>query len=152
MTNVFRWDPLSEMRNNMEALFDQGFSRPWRLINAGNYQASFPVDIWETNDSVELDAAIPGIAPEDVSISLTAEALTISCERAGDETDGGRHYAVREIVRGKYQRTIGFQTPIDPDKTESRYENGVLHLRMPKAASARVRQIHLGESQKQLTQ
>jgi HSP20 family protein len=136
----------------MEALFEQGFSRPWRLMNAGDYHAGFPVDIWETNDALELDAAIPGVAPEDVTISLTAEALTISCERRGAETDGDRRYAVREIGQGKYQRTVGFQTPIDPDKTESRYENGILHLRMPKAASAQVRQIRLGDTQKQLGQ
>jgi HSP20 family protein len=128
----------------MEALFDQGFSRPWRLLNAADY-AGFPVDVWETNDALEVDAALPGISPDDVSISLTAEALTISCERRGQEDDGNRRYAVREIAAGKYQRTIGLHTPVDPDKTEARYENGVLHLRMPKAESARVRQIRVGD-------
>jgi HSP20 family protein len=133
------------MRNSMEALFDQGFSRPWRLMNAAEYHAGFPVDLWETNDALELDAAIPGISPNDVSISLTAEAVTITCEHRGDEGDSSRRYAIREMSQGKYQRTIGLHTPVDPDKTEARYENGVLHLRMPKAESARVRQIRVGE-------
>ena len=145
MTSVFRWDPFSEMRNSMEALFDQGFSRPWRLMNSGDYHTGFPVDVWETNDALEIDAALPGISPDDVSISLTAEALTISCERHGQEDDGNRRYTVREIGAGKYQRTIGLHTPVDPDKTEARYENGMLHLRMPKAESARVRQIRVGD-------
>jgi HSP20 family protein len=129
----------------MEALFDQGFSRPWRLMAGGDYHASFPVDLWETNDALELDASIAGISPDDVSVSLTAEALTITCERRGQGDDGNRRYAVREIGGGKYQRTIGLHTPVDPDKTEARYENGILHLRMPKAESARVRQIRVGE-------
>ena len=145
MTSVFRWDPFAEMRNNMEALFDQGFSRPWRLMNVADYEAGCPVDLWESNDALELEAAIPGLSPDDVSISLTAEALTISAEHRRNEAENTRRYTMRELARGKFQRTIGLHTPVDPDKTEARYENGILHLRMPKAESARVRQIRLGE-------
>ena len=145
MTNVFRWDPFADMRNSMDALFDQGFSRPWRLMGAADYATGFPVDLWETNDALELRASIPGIAPEDVNISLTGEALTLSYEHRGTVEDTNRRYVLHEIGRGKFQRTIGLHTPVDPDKAEAHYENGMLHLRMPKAESARVRQIRVGE-------
>jgi HSP20 family protein len=133
------------MRNSMETLFDQGFSRPWRLIGAPEYDMGFPVDLWETDDAFELRAIIPGVRPDDVSISLTPEALTISYEHPGAEDDGNRRYSLREITHGKYQRSFTLHNAVDPDRTEARYENGVLHLRMPKAESARVRQIHVGE-------
>ncbi|MGE0057996.1 MAG: Hsp20/alpha crystallin family protein [Dehalococcoidia bacterium] len=146
MTSVFRWDPFAEMRNSMETLFDQGFSRPWRLMSAPDYQAGFPMDVWETNDALEVRASIPGINPDDVSISLTRDSLTVGFEHPAGEDETNRRYVVREISRGKFQRTISLHTPVDPDRAEARYENGVLHLRMPKAESARVRQIRVGDS------
>jgi len=146
MTSVFRWDPFAEMRNSMEALFDQGFSRPWRLMSPTEFQAGFPIEMWETHDAVELKASIPGIKPEDVDISLTGDALTIRCEHQPSETEtADRKYYAREIGYGRYQRTIALNATIDPDKAEARYEHGMLYLHMPKAESARVRQIRIGE-------
>lgn len=145
MTSVFRWDPFTEMRNSMEALFDQGFSRPWRLLSPSEYHVGFPVDIWETNDALELKASIPGIVPDDVDISLTGDTVTIRCEHRQGEEDADRKYLTREIGYGRYQRTIALNTTVDPDKAEARYEHGMLYLRMPKAEAARVRQIKVGE-------
>jgi HSP20 family protein len=145
MASVFQWDPFAEMRNSMEALFDQGFSRPWRLIGASDLQSGFPIDLWETNDAFELCAAIPGVNPDDVAISLTPEAVTIGFEHTASEQSPDRRYLIQEMGHGKYQRSLSFQTPVDPDKTEARYENGLLRMRLPKAEHARVRQIRVGE-------
>ena len=143
MTSVFRWDPFAEMRNSMETLFDQGFSRPWRLMSPNEYQVGFPVDLWETNDALELKASIPGVDPKSVDISITGDALTIRCEH--QDANAERKHLVREIGYGRYQRTISLPTTIDPDKAEARYEHGQLFLTMPKAESARVRQIKVAE-------
>jgi HSP20 family protein len=134
------------MRNSMEQLFDQGFSRPWRLMSPGEYQVGFPIEVWETHDAVELKASLPGIKPEDVDISLTGDALTIRCEHQPGETEtSDRKYYAREIGYGRYQRTIAMNASVDPDKAVAHYENGMLYLHMPKAESARVRQIRVGE-------
>lgn len=145
MTSVFRWDPFAEMRSSMETLFDQGFSRPWRLMNPSEYQLGIPIELWETNDALELKASIPGIAPENVDISLTGDSLTIRCEHAQPPLDDGRKYVTREVGYGRYQRTISFQITVDPDRAEARYEHGMLYLRMPKAESSRVRQIKVAD-------
>src|SRR5688500_9305235 len=101
MTSVFRWDPFAEMRNSMETLFDQGLSRPWRIMSPSEYQVGFPVDVWETNDALELKASIPGIAPEDVDISLTGDALTIRCEHRDSDAETERKHLTREIGYGR---------------------------------------------------
>ena len=147
MTSVFRWDPFAEMRNSMETLFDQGFSRPWRLMGPSEYQVGFPVDLWETNDALELKASIPGIAPENVDISLTGDALTIRCEHRDTDGEAERKHLVREINYGRFQRTISLPTTVEPDKAEARYDHGMLYLTMPKAETARVRQIKVGDKQ-----
>jgi HSP20 family protein len=143
MTNVFRWDPFAEMRNTMETLFDQGFSRPWRVISP-NYQYSFPVEMWETKDAVELKAALPGISPDHVDISLTGDVLTIRAEHPEDDASD-RKYLTREFTYGRYERSFALQATVDPDQADARYENGVLFLHMPKSEAARVRQIRIGE-------
>jgi HSP20 family protein len=145
MTSVFRWDPFADMRNSMEALFDQGFSRPWRVLSPTEYHAGFPIEVWETADAVELKASLPGVRPEDVDISLTGDTLAIRCEHKPEQADANRHYFVREIAYGRYERTIALNATVDPDRAEARHENGVLYLHMPKAESARVRQIRIGE-------
>jgi HSP20 family protein len=143
MTNVFRWDPFAEMRNTMETLFDQGFARPWRVMSP-NYQFSFPVEIWETPDSVELKASLPGISPDHVDISLTGDVLTVRAEYPEDNASD-RKYLTREITYGRFERSFALHTTVDPDKAEARYENGMLFLHMPKSEAARVRQIRIGE-------
>ncbi len=62
MTNLTRWDPFSDMRTTMDRLFDEGFSRPWRLIPSSTEQeATFPVEVSETEEALEVKASLPGV-------------------------------------------------------------------------------------------
>jgi HSP20 family protein len=89
MTNMIQWEPFNELRGTMDRLFDQGFSRPWRLMTPHEYQGSFPVEIWETGDAVGVRAALPGIRPEDVDISVAGDTVTIKAQRPAPEQDNG---------------------------------------------------------------
>ena len=149
MTNLTRWEPFADFRMAMDRLFDEGFSRPWRILPA-QYNWTFPVELWETGDAVYLKAALPGINPEDVAISVLGETLTIKASSpAQEQADETSTYYYREIQYGDFQRTFTLPTTVDADKSDARYENGVLHLMLPKAESARPRQIavHAGNYQ-----
>jgi len=134
------------MRNSMEELFEQGFSRPWRVLGTAEYRMGFPVNLWETNDALELQASLPGVQPSSVDISLTGDAGTIHCKHDVHEAGSDTRYVVREInAGGSMQRTISLPAPVNPDAAQARYEHGMLYLRMPKAESARVRQIKIAD-------
>ena len=143
MTNMIQWEPFNELRSTMDRLFDQGFSRPWRFLNPQEYQASFPVEIWETDDVVGVRAALPGIRPEDVDISIVGDTVAIKAQRPAEEQENGTYY-IREIQYGSYQRTFTLPAGVEADKAEASYENGLLDLKLPKAESVRPKQIKIG--------
>jgi HSP20 family protein len=144
MTTMIQWEPFYELRNTMDRLFDQGFSRPWRLLSAPDYQAAFPVDIWETGDAVEVSAALPGVYPDDVDITVVGDTLTIKAEHKASEEDARRTYYAHEIANGSWQRAFSLPVTVQADKADARYENGMLHLTLPKAESVKPRQIKIG--------
>jgi HSP20 family protein len=143
MTNLVQWDPFTELRSTMDRLFDQGFSRPWRLLPSSTFQAAFPVEVWETDEAVEVRAALPGVRPEDVDISVLEDVLTIKAEHREDAAADKRTYHRREISYGTYTRSLYLPVSVDVDKAEARYENGVLQLTLPKAESVRAKHIRV---------
>jgi HSP20 family protein len=145
MTSMIQWEPFYELRNTMDRLFDQGFSRPWRLLSTQDYQAAFPIDIWESGDNVEVKAALPGIYPDDVDITVVGDTLTIKARHAASDEEQRRQYYVHEVPgTGEWQRTFTLPVTVEPDKAEASYEHGMLYLKLPKAESVRPRQIKVG--------
>ena len=145
MTNLIRWDPFSDLRTTMDRLFDEGFSRPWRLMTTQDYEASFPVEVSQTDQEIEVKAALPGIRPEDVDITVANDVLTIKAQHKEETVqDSKRDYYRREIRYGSFHRSMNLPVSVDADKAEAHYENGVLTLRLPKAESLRPKQIRIG--------
>ena len=58
MTNLVRWDPFGDLRQTMDRLFDEGFSRPWRFLPA-EAESTFPVEVSEHDQEIEIRAALP---------------------------------------------------------------------------------------------
>ena len=144
MTNMVRWDPFSDLRTTMDRLFDEGFSRPWRFLNTQEYEASFPVEIAETDDAVEVKASMPGVRPEEVDITVANDILTIKAEHREQTEDKKREYYRREIRYGGFHRALSLPVGVDADKAEARFEHGMLYLRLPKAEALRPKQIKVG--------
>src|SRR5687768_13500077 len=103
---MVRWDPFSELRSTMDRLFEDGFSRPWRLISSQEYETAFPVEVWETDSDVEVKAALPGMRPDEVDITITNDVLTIKAEHREQTEDKKREYYRREIRYGAYHRSL----------------------------------------------
>ena len=145
MTNVVRWDPFSDLRGTMDRLFDEGFSRPWRLVTPNTeYDTSFPVEVSQSEDSIDVKASLPGIKPEEVDITVANDVLTIKAEHKEEATDEKRDYYRREIRYGSFQRSMSLPVSVDADKAKASYENGILHLTLPKADAVRPKQIKVG--------
>ncbi len=147
MTNVVRWDPFSEMRTTMDRLFDEGFSRPWRFLSPSEYESSFPVEVSETDEAIDVKAAMPGVRPDEVEITVANDVLTIKADHREQTEDKKRDYYRREIRYGSYHRALSLPSGVDADKAQARFENGMLHLTLPKAEALRPKQIKVGDQQ-----
>lgn len=141
---IERWDPIREtisLRDAMNSLLQESFVRPGGMGQVS--QATLPLDVTETENEFVVKASLPGVKPEDVQITVHGDTLTIRGESKAEEEKEGEHWHLRERRFGSFQRSVTLATPVDSDKTEARYEHGVLTLTLPKAEGAKPRQIKI---------
>lgn len=141
MTNLVRWDPFSDMRATMDRLFDENFTRPWRIAQSQEYESGFPVDVSQTDEAIDVKAAMPGMRAEDVEISINNDVLSIKAQHKEETEDKKREFYRREIRYGAFHRSLSLPVTVDAEKAEARFENGVLTLHLPKAEALRPKQI-----------
>lgn len=142
MNRMTRYEPGREMmtlREAMDRLFDDAFMRPSTLMGR-DWQAP-AVDMYQTDDEVIINAALPGIKPDDVQISVTGEVLTIKGETKHEEESKQKTYHMREQRWGSFERTIMLPTEVKADKAEASFEDGVLTIRLPKAEEVKPKTI-----------
>ena len=101
-----------------------------------------PADIYETRDNIVVLAEMPGVAPDGVDITLERRVLTIRGRSAANE-HGGYQRVYNEYADGDYERSFTLSDNIDRDRIEARLKDGVLHLVLPKAETAKARKIEL---------
>ena len=136
---------ITKWRNNagMTNLFDDFFSRDlwnWGLDNNSPTNTTLPaVNIRETAENFEVEMAAPGMQKEDFKIELEGNELRISSERKTEnEMKEGERYTRREFSYQSFQRNFTLpKDVVDADQINARYENGVLHLLIPKKEEAK---------------
>ena len=148
MANLVRLEPAREMlslREAMDRLFEESFLRPGSLGVSDSPSAMLPMDMYETENDVVVKAAIPGVKPEDVEITIEGDTLTIRGERPAPIENV--NYVMQERTFGKFQRTLNINIPVDSNRAEARYENGLLTLVIPKAEAAKPKVIQVTTKQ-----
>jgi HSP20 family protein len=101
-----------------------------------------PVNLYETSDGFVLSAELPGLQPKDVDVSIEGNRVTLRGERrieVPDDPPTSVHR--RERPSGIFRRTVELPAQVDSEKAQAVYKNGVLWLRIPKAAEAQPRRI-----------
>ena len=144
MTIVRRPSPFGELmslRSAMDHLFEDSFVR--RPFAGFESQATLPLDVTRTADELLVEAALPGIKPEDVEITVEDGTLSIRGEYRDERRTGEGESLVQEIRRGTVARTVTLPTGLEPDKATATFEHGVLTLRIPKAEATKPRQIRI---------
>jgi HSP20 family protein len=101
------------------------------------------VDIRDDGDALVLSAAVPGLKPEQLQISIEGQTLTLSAEIERQEKVDEPDYVLRERTYGGFRRIIALPVKVDADATTANIEDGVLTLRMPKAPEATPKRIEV---------
>lgn len=97
-------------------------------------------DIIETADAVILKLDMPGVAKEDVDLTVDKETLTI-VGKAQPETGGEPVY--RETYVGDYQRQFTLTADVDPNSVTAAMNHGVLTVKIGKAAQVKPRKVKI---------
>jgi HSP20 family protein len=134
---------LLSLRQAMDRLFEDSFVRP-RTWLAGELTGGMPLDIYTTSDALVIKAALPGVKPEDVDITIEGNTLTISGKYEDErrEADEGG-YLYQELSKGSCGRTVTLPADLDPEKAAAAFEHGVLRLTFPRSEAAKPRQIKI---------
>ncbi len=148
MSTLIRWEPgpeLMTLRNTMDRLFDDTFRRPFGLRD-GSHDSSIPtlgVDIYETGDEFVLTAAVPGVNPDDVEVSVDDNLLTITGRSSYQSVDEGTTYHRRELRSGEFRRVLRLPPTVDAEAASIEFEHGLLKLTLPKRPESRSRSFKI---------
>jgi HSP20 family protein len=145
MNNLTRWEPAREMmtlREAMDHLFNDAFTRPFSMMRDGGANWSSPaIDMYQTDNDVVVKAAVPGFKADEVQINVTGDMLTIKGELKQEEEKKDRSWQIREHRWGAFERSITLPTGVLSDKARADFENGILTITLPKSEKVKPRTI-----------
>ena len=128
--------PFRQIDNVFDNLFNDFFNTVSRTpFTAVEQRSNYPrVDIRETRDSVTVDATVPGLNKEDVSIDYEDGHLKISAEKQSPNADEFVH---REIHRSAFSRWFSVdEDTYEVGKIDASLHNGILSITIPKKEEA----------------
>jgi len=139
-----KWDPFQEflkLRNIFNELFERSFREHSLGEELGPDFWMPPVDIFDDQEKVAIQMEIPGVNREDIDIEFSEGKLLIKGERLPTYGKGQADYHRIERRHGPFKRIVDLPVPVETEKIEARYENGVLTILLPVRADARAKKI-----------
>lgn len=137
---LIRWQPFQEMetlRRQMDQVFDElaGLTSESRLSTTW----APAIELQDQNDRLIVRAEIPGVEGKDLDIQVAREAISIAGEHRYERKTEEKGFYRSEFRYGKFQRTIPLPVPVENDKVQAEFKNGILTLTLPKAEEVRRR-------------
>ncbi|MCA9150773.1 MAG: Hsp20/alpha crystallin family protein [Planctomycetales bacterium] len=91
------------------------------------------LNVAENEGGYEVTVDLPGLKPEDVSVEVHENQLTISGKRDSEQQENGKTYHRVERRYGEFRRVVSLPAAVDEAKITAKYEQGVLHVSLPKS-------------------
>ena len=130
---IQRWNPFIDIRPFSRARFGTFESGRWPI----------PIDVVSEGEDVVVRASLPGVKPEDISVTLDDRLLTIQGEAGADNEAENGGYLLRERRAGRFARSLRLPRSVDADNAAPTYENGVLTINFPRQESGKARQLEV---------
>jgi len=152
------WDPFREfsrIRDTMNEMFNDLFRGmiPSSMISSPMMarvegppslmsEMGFPmIDMYEKGDNLIVEAAVPGMKKEDVTVHVTPNSITISGEsKSEEEKEEGEVYR-KEISFGSFSRTMSLPTEIKQDKIKANFKDGILKITLPMKEPSKTKKV-----------
>jgi HSP20 family protein len=142
LNSVTRWNPAVLTREPFSRLLDNFFNE-MQGEEVSNRGWVPPVDIQETEDAYRLQAELPGLTKDDISITLENNVLRLSGERKFEKDVKKESYHRIERTYGTFSRAFALPQQVNADAVQAAFENGILTITVPKAEQAKPRKISI---------
>jgi HSP20 family protein len=138
------WEPMTDllaMQRAMDRLFDETYGRAGYEWRGRERPEVLPIDAYSTENELVIKASVPGAAPDDVEITIEGETLTIR-GRIPEPLENV-DYVIQERRYGPFTRTLTLNVPVQAEKAEAAFEDGVLTVTIPKTEEVRPKVIQV---------
>jgi HSP20 family protein len=132
------WGMEADPFDTLDRLFER-MTAP-SLAPDGDVGQAYPYDLYETDDALVLEMAVPGVTADAIDLAVEGRQLTIRATVPEAESEG-RRYWTQGIPRGEIGRTVKLPAGIDLDGVQARVRDGLLVLTLPKVQEAKVKKI-----------
>jgi HSP20 family protein len=134
------------LRDAMNQLLEESFvpSRGARGAANGTVARALPLDVYATPDEVVIIAAVPGMNPQNLDITIDQNAVTLAGTvptAAESEQGKGATWYLHELWHGQFRRTVTLPFEVDTAKAEATFEHGIVRVVLPKAERAKPHKI-----------
>lgn len=139
--NIVRYsndDLVQSLRGEMDRLFEEIFEP--RHYSAPHNVSGPAICAWENEECAFIEAELPGMAMEDLELTVQGNELVLRGERK-IPAESGTAFHRRERSSGKFARALRLPYDVDAGRVEALLKNGILTIRLPKAEAARPRRI-----------
>lgn len=139
-------DPFSEL-GRIQDEFNRAFNSVMPRVFGG--EDSFfgrwspNVDIYEDQNSLVLEADLPGLKPEDFKLAIENYKLTLSGERKLEKDEKSENYHRVERSYGSFTRVFTLPPTVDVENVNAEFKDGVLRVTLPKREEAKPRSIEV---------
>lgn len=99
------------------------------------------VDIYEMEDTVIIDAELPGVEKDNIFVDTKGRLVTLGGERKNDNEINEKNSYRRERRYGKFERTFSLPFEVNVDNVKATFNNGILKLEIPKPVEEKAKKI-----------
>lgn len=109
-------------------------------------EGQLSVDIFQTPEEIVIVTPIAGVKPEDVSITITDDVVTIKGERMNGTTLKREDCFIQECFWGTFSRSVVLPTSVDTSKAKAEFKENVLILSIPRIEQVKTRVVKIKKS------
>ncbi len=139
------WHTLSKLHDDVNRVFQSRIGgldhNDGSTVATSNWTPA--VDIEEQTSQFVITADVPGVAPEEIEITMENGVLTIRGERKDERNVEQNGFRRVERVSGSFYRRFTLPDSADPEKISAHGKNGVLEITIPKGDKAQLRRINV---------
>lgn len=146
MASITRYDPVrnvSTLQDEVERAFRQVFGGGQQVAATPAGAFSPALDVEESVDGFTLHVELPGVAADEVEVSLEENVLTIAGERRFYSDKDADAFRRLERQFGRFYRAVRLPDRVDGNRVEATYRDGLLTIAVPKAEDAKPRRIQV---------
>ncbi|OGD29634.1 hypothetical protein A2833_02085 [Candidatus Azambacteria bacterium RIFCSPHIGHO2_01_FULL_44_55] len=112
--------------------------RGWKGADA---EGQLTIDVFQTPSDIVIKSTIAGVKPDELDIAITNDMVTVRGRRDKDENISHDDYFYQECYWGPFSRSVILPVDVEADKAMASLKNGVLTIKLPKAAKLKTKKI-----------